>query len=45
MTVSTILLLVAFLCFVLAALNVPSRIDLTALGLAFWVLTLILPKV
>lgn len=39
MTLSTILLAIAFLCFVLAAIGIKSgRINLTALGLAIWVL-------
>lgn len=36
-----ILLVLAFVCFLLAAFPVPSRINLTALGLAAWVLTLL----
>lgn len=45
-----ILLLLGFICFILAAARVPSpspRPDLTALGLAFWILTALieaLPK-
>jgi hypothetical protein len=40
--ITTILLVFAFVCFVLAAFNVPSpRVNLTALGLAFWVATLL----
>lgn len=38
----TILLLVAAICFLLAALNVQSRVNLTALGLFVWVLSLLL---
>lgn len=38
----TILLVFAFVCFVLAACQVPSsRVNLTAAGLAFWVSTLL----
>lgn len=38
-----ILLILALMCFVLAAVNVPSpRVSLVALGLAFWVLSLLL---
>jgi hypothetical protein len=37
-----VLLLLALISFVLAAIGVPSsRINLTALGLSFWVLSLI----
>lgn len=39
--VHTVLLIVAFVAFVLAALGVQSRINLVALGLAAWVLTLL----
>lgn len=37
-----ILLVFAFVCFVLAAFNVPARPNLVASGLAFWVLEVIL---
>ena len=37
-----VLLLLAFLCFVLAAFNVKSPVNLTAAGLALWVLTLLI---
>jgi hypothetical protein len=40
--IATILLIVAFLLFVCAAANMPSRINLTAAGLACWVLSIIL---
>jgi len=40
-TVHTALLLVALVLFVLAAIGVPSRINLVAAGLACWVLTLL----
>lgn len=43
MSIALILLIVAAVCFLLAAVGVPaSRINLTALGLFFWVLSLIL---
>lgn len=42
---SQILLLLAFLCFVLAAIGIPSRVQLTPLGLALWVLSLLLIRV
>lgn len=40
MTIDTLLLILAFVCFIAAALgaSVP-RVNLTALGLALWVLT------
>jgi hypothetical protein len=42
-TVHLILLLLAFICFVLAALGVRTpRLELVALGLALWVLALLL---
>jgi hypothetical protein len=38
-----VLLILSLVCFVLAGLNVPSpRANLIALGLAFWVLSLVL---
>lgn len=41
--VMVILLLLALVCFVLSAFNVPSpRISLVALGLALWVASLLL---
>ncbi len=40
-TVTLVLLIFAFVLFVLAALNVPSRIGLGWAGLACWVATLI----
>ena len=40
-TITLVFLIFAFVCFVLAALNVPSRINLVGAGLAFWVATLI----
>jgi hypothetical protein len=42
--IHVILLLLAFVLFVLAAINVRSpRVNLTAAGLAFWVLSLLVP--
>lgn len=41
LTVDVLLLVLAFICFCLAAANVQSRIGLVPLGLAFWVLTLL----
>lgn len=40
---ATLLLVVALICFLLAAVGLPaSRINLTALGLFFWVLSILL---
>jgi len=45
MTISLILLIIAFFCFILAAVNWPPvPVNLTALGLAFWVLSLLVSK-
>ena len=41
MSLHLLLLIVAFVCFVVAAIGVPSRVNLVAAGLAAWVLTLI----
>ncbi len=40
-SIDMILLIAAFICFVLASASVGSRINLTGLGLALWVLTAI----
>lgn len=40
--VRLLLLLLAVIAFVLKAVGVQSRVDLTALGLLFWVLTLVI---
>jgi len=37
----TILLVFAFVCFLLATFPVPSKVNLVALGLAAWVVTLL----
>jgi hypothetical protein len=37
-----LLLLLAFLCFALASLGVASRFNLVAVGLALWVLSILL---
>lgn len=39
MSIHIILLVLALVCFIVAACNVPSRVNLVALGLAFWVAT------
>lgn len=41
MSLHVLLYLLAFLCFVFAAAGVPSKVNLTAAGLACWVLTLL----
>lgn len=35
MTIATVLIIIAFICFVLAAFGVATPLNLTALGLAF----------
>lgn len=40
-TATLVCLIFGFVCFVLAAVGVPSRINLVAAGLAFWIVTLI----
>lgn len=42
MSLTFILLVAAFICFICAAAGVGGRVNLTALGLAFWILTVIL---
>ncbi len=41
--VQPILLVLALICFVLSAIGISSRFNLTAVGLAFWVLDLLIP--
>jgi len=43
-TVMLGLQLVAFFCFVFAAIEVPARVNLTATGLAFWLLSLLVSR-
>ena len=43
-TVMLVLQLVAFFCFVFAAIDVPARVNLTATGLAFWLLSLLIAR-
>jgi hypothetical protein len=43
-TMVLLLHLIAFFCFVFASLSVPSRFNLMAVGLAFWMLSLILAR-
>lgn len=40
-----LLLLLSFVCFILAAVGVPSRVNFVALGLMFWVLVPLLNAV
>jgi hypothetical protein len=41
MTIDALFLFVALVCFLLAAIGVPAKVNLLALGLACWVLTLL----
>lgn len=41
-TITAILLILAFICFVLSAIGTATRLNLTALGLAFWILSLLI---
>ena len=43
-TLITVLLVLAAVSFAAAAINVASRINLVALGLLAWVLTLLVPR-
>lgn len=44
LTLHTVLLIAALLCFILAAFDVTfKRVNLLALGLAYWVASLVLP--
>lgn len=43
LTLDTLLLLAAAVCFLLAAINVTSKVNLMALGLLLWVITLLTP--
>jgi len=40
-----IFLIIALVCFILAAIGVPTRANLVAVGLAFWVATLLTPGI
>ena len=42
-TLNLILLIIAAICFGLAAAGVSSRVNLVALGLLTWVLTVLIP--
>ncbi len=41
-TIHLVILILAFVCFVLATFGVTVRVNLVALGLALWVLTLLI---
>jgi hypothetical protein len=41
-TINLVLLILALVCFVVSAFGVATRVNLQSLGLAFWVLALIL---
>jgi hypothetical protein len=43
MTIATIFLVIALILFILAAIPVPSRVNLTAAGLAFLVAAMLVP--
>lgn len=45
MTLTTLLLILAFILFVLTAAGVSSRVNLLAAGLACWVAALLIPMV
>jgi hypothetical protein len=45
LTIVAVLHLIAFFCFVFAAVGVPARINLQAAGLAFWMLSLLIARV
>lgn len=40
--IGLVLMIVALICFLIAAANIPVRVNLTALGLAFWVLAILI---
>jgi len=40
-----VLLILGAVCFLLGAANVASRINLVALGLLFWILTVLIPAI
>lgn len=42
-TITILLLALAAICFLLAAIGIPSRVNLVALGLLAWVLTVLIP--
>lgn len=42
LTITSILMILALICFILSAAGVASRVNLMALGLALWVLSLLI---
>ena len=40
-TIDLVLLILALVCFIIAAAGVPSRVNLIAAGLALWMLSII----
>lgn len=40
--ISLVLMIVALVCFLLGAAPLPTRVNLVALGLAFWVLAILI---
>jgi len=42
-TIDLVLIVAALVCFVVAAFGVPSRVALVPAGLAFWMLSLLIP--
>ena len=44
LTIVAVLHLIAFFCFVFAAIGIPSRVNLQATGLAFWMLSLLVAR-
>ena len=43
-TIVLVLQLLAFFCFVFATIEVPARVNLTAAGLAVWMLSLMVSR-
>jgi hypothetical protein len=43
-TIVLLIQLIAFFCFVFATIEVPARVNLTAAGLAFWMLSLLVAR-
>lgn len=44
-TLEVILLVIAAICFGVATFNVATRVNLVALGLLSWVLTVLIPQI
>lgn len=45
MSIATLFLVIALILFIIAAIGVPSRVNLTAVGLAFCVASVLVPSV